>query len=743
MILGTRGTYMIAFRLPSCLGGLFLAFLMLFCSQSWAACYQRQRSATIRSAYYCGATSGTYNFCYPVSDRISVSGQCHCSSNTLAPYSYTIELCVSTGSRIYAGGSCTSSCYEENQSNSSYYFRVQCVSTECDTQAEADSAYCALNPTAEGCVEEDVPQACEEQYSSCMNAGGVWKKVGTSGNNCTSVCDLCGSGNAANFMNRLNSYCCNQPGMAPPDSAAQCYTPTVIQNDMVVSTIVSSRNEVIAGCSPMTTSDGQIIDESAANYKRFCIDGDEYEEQVDTNDVGSGEGSSSSEVESSASGTSFGTELEALGGVYGVLDTIRDTLVKRLTPATEEIRDCLYNARLCLAFDSIKVDWSNMPKDSSWLRIDTTLLKYIRPLMDSSVALDSHQLKALRNLDTNMLKQMALDTAMLKLDSAMLRNDSSTRKAIVSGDSGIMKRVGNVDTSVRRLDSSLTKSLGGIDTTLHSLDSSLNNGLRDGVDSLIDSMSRYIGRVDSSIRGIGGDGTPLGDSLGKLIGILGGLDTGSVGSGPYGDSARALGDSIRKWIGQGESQWDSAFRATEGEWGVDTIDGLYDSSFSYGTCHGDDCPPCTDSDCLGKITPDILKYGDSVAALLGDTLAKSVKAQQDTLPRMWDSAMAKLREVSFFSAFDSTFLANIGSKIPNTNTCPEDCFRHQVDGRYAYVAYNMTLDWKLCRPIAPGVLNGLNAFDILKLLARVLTVVTCLSILMWEVSSRRGGGIGL
>lgn len=576
-----------------------------------------------------------------------------------------------------------------------------------------------------------------------MNAGGVWKKVGTSGSNCTSVCDLCGSGNAAKFMNRLNSYCCNEPGMAPPDSAAQCYTPSVIPNDMTVSTVVSSRNEVIAGCSPMTTSDGQMIEESAANYKRFCIDKDEYEEQADTNNTGSS--SSGGEGESASSSADAGTNCvgdECLPEIYGVLDTIRDTLLKRLTPATEEIRDCLYNARLCLALDSIKIDWSNMPKDSSWLHIDTTLLKYIKPLMDSSVALDSHRLKVLRNLDTNMLKQMGLDTAMLKLDSAILSNDSTTRKAIVSGDSGIMKRVGHVDTSVRRLDSSLTKSLGGIDTTLHGLDSSLNRGIRDGVDSLIDSMSRYIGRADSSIRGIGGDGTPLGDSLGKLIGILGG-DTGSVGSGAYGDSASAYGDSIRKWIREGDGKWDSAFGATEGEWGVDSIDDLYDSSFAYGTCHGDDCPPCTDSDCLGKITPAILKYGDSIAAQLGDTLIKNVKAQEDSLPTMWDSAMVKLREVSFFTTFDSTFLANIGAKIPNTNTCPEDCFRQDVNGRYAYVAYNMTLDWKLCRPIAPGVLNGLNAFDILKLLARVLTVVTCLFILMWEVSSRRGGGIGL
>lgn len=630
---------------------------------------------------------------------------------------------------------------------------VGCRRWNCDTQAEADSVKCALNPTADGCKEEDVPQNCQEQYAQCMGLGGVWEKVSSDQNGCTSYCDICNSKQQVNNLNRFNRVCCTF-GMAPPPQDVICVPPPLFTGyGMSTSILLDDGYET--GCGALSTGDGQVIQENADLFKRFCVDGEQYEESSDSNDPGSS--SSGGGGESASSSADAGTNCvgdECLPEIYGVLDTIRDTLIHKLAPDVEGIKDCLYSFRLCAQLDSIKIDWSNMPKDSSWLHIDTTLLKYIKPLMDSSVALDSNQLKVLKNLDTNMLKQMGLDTAMLKLDSTILSNDSSTRKAIVSGDSGIMKRVGHVDTSVRRLDSSLTKSigtldtsltksLGGIDTTLHGLDSSLNRGVRDGVDSLIDSMSRYIGRADSSIRGIGGDGTPLGDSLGKIIGILGGTDTGSVGSGPYGDTANALGDSIRKWIGQGEGQWDSAFRATEGEWGVDTIDGLYDSSFAYGTCHGDDCPPCTDSDCLGKITPAILKYGDSIAAQLGDTLVKNVKAQEDSLPTMWDSAMVKLREVSFFSTFDSTFLANIGAKIPNTNTCPEDCFRQDVNGRYAYVAYNMTLDWKLCRPIAPGVLNGLNAFDILKLLARVLTVVTCLFILMWEVSSRRGGGMGL
>lgn len=717
---GAVTSAVIAMPMAFCRCWAIVLMLLCLCIPSWAACWHDNNtcpnSAESCNTYdncggnYCGNMGGASGCTVPYGDGYQYYTNCYWGvTNGMAANGFA-----------YGSISNTDNCWRE------WATIYKFCSTVCSTQAEMDSVYCAQNPTAEGCVEEDVPENCQHDYSVCMAVGGVWEKIGSDASGCASTCNICNSKQQVRNLNRWNAVCCAQ-GDAPPPQDAICTAPAVPSGrGMSMSRLLADGGEV--GCGATQTADGEPIVENAELFKRFCIDGEQYEDEVDTNSVnssGSGDSSSSGEGGGvSNSGTSFGTELEALDGVYGVLDTIRDTLVKRLTPATEEIRDCLYSFKLCTQLDSLYVDWSAMPKDSTWFYIDTGLVKYLRPFMDASVALDSNQLKAIRKLDTNALKQ-------LRLDSALLENDTSTRRAVNSGFEGVLKN----DTVTRR-------AVNRLDTTVVSLDSSLRKGIREGTDNLIDSMDRYLGRVDSAIGAVGSNGTPLGDSLGKLIGILGG-DTGSVGSGAYGDSASAYGDSIRRWIREGDGKWDSAFRATEGEWGVDTIDGLYDSSFAYGTCHGDDCPPCTDSDCLGKITPGILKYGDSIAAQLGDSLVKNVKAQEDSLPTMWDSAMVKLRKVSFFSTFDSTFLANVGAKIPNTNTCPEDCFRQQVDGRYAYVAYNMTLDWKLCRPIAPGVLNGLNAFDILKLLARVLTVVTCLSILMWEVSSRRGGGIGL
>jgi len=515
---------------------------------------------------------------------------------------------------------------------------------------------------------------------------GVWRKIGVNAGQCQSYCDLCGSKGQTTVANAFVKKCC-AVYKAPPDSVRYCYEPLEKGPGMTESIFVDNSNSY--SCGALTTSDGEPIEENQALYKRFCLDGDRYEEQVDTNDVG---GSSSSGEGSSSSGgisSSFETELDALGGLYGVMDTIRDTLVKRLTPATEEIRDCLYNFKLCTALEPLQIDWTNMPRDTSIFNVDTAILKHIRPMMDSSVKLDSAQLKVLKQLDSLYKKGLV--------------NDSQLR--ILVND--INGNVGDVESAVR--------------------------GVKHGIDSLIDSMTTYMDKVGQGIGAVG-------DSIGAIKGILEGEYDGN---GMYYDSAGRLGDSIRHWISTGDSKYDSAFSATEGSWGVDNIDSSWDSSYAYGMCHGDDCPPCTDTDCLGKITPGILRYGDSVAHELGDSLVKNVREQEDSLPSQWDSAFVKLREVSFFGTFDSTFLANVGAMIPNTNTCPEDCFRQTVSGTYAYVAYNMTLDWNLCRPISAGALNGLNAFDILKLLARVITIITCLSILMWEISSRRGGGMGL
>lgn len=299
--------------------------------------------------------------------------------------------------------------------------------------------------------------------------------------------------------------------------------------------------------------------------------------------------------------------------------------------------------------------------------------------------------------------------------------------------------LGYGDTATVTLRDDMNRMREEITNVIMDLDSSVGNDLR----ALVEEQKSFY--IFSTGYGATSGSSTLKDDIADVKGMLGSiLDSANryfySGSGVDVDGIKgAWGDSVAKYdVG---ANYDSI----EAAWGADKIEGRFDSSYAYGMCNGDDCPPCSDDSCMGRIDPSrMLRAGDSMisASGLGDILEQSVSQQRDSLPTYWDSVYRELREISFFKSFDSTFLAGIGAKIPNTNSCPEDCFRQNVDGTYAFVQYNLSLDWKLCAPVAPNYLNRLNAFDLIKLLARILTVVTCLSIIMWEVSSRRGG-IGL
>lgn len=386
----------------------------------------------------------------------------------------------------------------------------------CSTQAEADSAYCAQNPTAEGCVEEDVPSACEADYQQCVSLGGVWQKVASTSTQCASTCDLCNSSAETKVKNRLNQVCCQQ-GKAPPDSNSRCIPPTIGSNwGMAGSSFVNNDGNV--QCGSLTTSDGEIIQENADLYKKFCIDGDQYEEQADSNEY-SGSSSAESSSSSEQPKSSFQTELEGLEGLYGVLDTIRDTLVKRLTPATEEIKNCLYNWQTCTGMtNEVKIDASDFPVDSTYLRIDTTLKRLIRPLMDSTIKIDSAQLKVLKQLDSLYKRGLVNDTDIVQAVNA------------IKGD------INDVEDAVK--------------------------GVKHGIDSLIDSMTTYMDKVG---QGIGAVGDSVGALRGDFNGFLEGEgtvpgDTTWDGySDVYEEGSDSVGNSYLRGLG---GQLDSALNDT-------------------------------------------------------------------------------------------------------------------------------------------------------------------------------------
>lgn len=635
-------------------GVVLLLALLLLCTHSWGACSWRSTNVVAEYWDY-GANERTCSVSYN-----NIQGFVTCTSCSIQGQ-YSTASCPGP-----IGSGCAS-----------YRCAVRCTSClGCDTQAEADSAYCALNPTAEGCVEEDVPPSCQADYQQCVGLGGVWQKVASNSTQCASTCNLCGSAGQTRVLNSYNKICC-QKDKAPPDSAQRC-TPPVIGSGWGMESSVFQSDDGLIDCGSITTADGEIIQENAARYKRFCMDHDEYEEQVDTNDVG---GSSSSGGGGNSSsediGHSFGTELEALGGLYGVLDTIRDTLTKRLTPATEEIRDCLYNFKLCTALEPLQIDWTGMPQDTSMLQIDTAILKHIKPMMDSSVKLDSAQLKVLKQLDSLYKRGLVNDTDIVQAVNA------------IKGD------INDVESSVK--------------------------GVRHGIDSLIDSMRKYLDRSNQlmdTIAGIaaGGFGA-LGDSIGYLRGDLEGYMTagsleGDTGSNVYDGVGVDTGgygwlSDIDRHLGQSMS--DSAFA------GVFPIDSSMSSSSSQDTSY-------------------FVPNEDSLYAVLRADVDSSRSALADT----FESAFDTLSKEFLLINFDSLILEPLGARVPNTNTCPDHCFTFTIDGGSAqgqsWLGDVGTLDFGLCRPL-PGL--NINVFLLLRIIARILVAISCVYIGLWFIGGRK------
>lgn len=646
--------------------------LLLLCAHSWGACTTQNITAG-----YSSFGPGSYS----VNSSLNcVSGSVECGSydckvwanwSSPASFSYTASCTGSGGSYLASCNNVQGNCYYmgENVAN------LSATALLCDTQAEADSAYCALNPTAEGCVEEDVPPSCQADYQQCVGLGGVWQKISSSNTECVSLCNTCESSAGVNFRNTQIDICCQQ-GLAPPDSAVQCSFPAERGPGMTWSTRLTKAYDEGYSCGQLSTASGEAIQENQALFKRFCLDGDRYEEQSDTNDVGGGSSSSGGEGMSSSEdiGHSFGTELEALGGLYGVLDTIRDTLTKRLTPATEDIRDCLYNFKLCTALEPLQIDWTGMPQDTSMLQIDTAILKHIKPMMDSSVKLDSAQLKVLKQLDSLYKRGLVNDTDMVQAVNA------------IKGD------IDDVESAVK--------------------------GVKHGIDSLIDSMTTYMDKVGQGLAAVG-------DSVGALRGVVEGLfDTTGIGA-----AMSAAGSSVDT------AGWGAFSDTLSGRYGkliTKASGGAWGDSASLETVFGPTSADsvCNDDSCLDAEADSALRYQQDSAVAMLQRARDSLVADTDMLAAYYDTLS---REMQIFN-FDSLLLAPLREAIPTQNNCPEDCFKGsfklELIGN-AMIPY----DYKLCERWS--FLGGVDVFVIIRVILRLITALSCVFIGIWYITGRK------
>lgn len=219
---------------------------------------------------------------------------------------------------------------------------------QCSTQAEADSARCAIDPQAEGCaVEVDTTLwACSDNASG---NGAIYRlQCKATGGQVTS----CGGKTDVNI---------NTDGEKVRDLVGTCaqngYASGIIGGD---SDSTQTPNSANADCFASFGGDCYMRDKASGNTFTCACDGscnialqnlmagnadctNPYEQPSEDGDSISFPFSSSYEPPPTSSASpesapSYGNELDALGGLYGVLDTIRDTLSRAVAPTLRNIQ---------------------------------------------------------------------------------------------------------------------------------------------------------------------------------------------------------------------------------------------------------------------------------------------------------------------------------------------------------------------------------------------------------------------
>ena len=252
-----------------------------------------------------------------------------------------LNLCGGVGYAQFLRNSCC------GYGNTCAYYDVYC----CDTQAEADSVNCTLNPTAEGCVQEidTTLYFCKSEMPLGEGTTGGWKSYvfkcrckaqnGTitscNGKQNIDVTEDCTPYKSMDGMCAENGYPDGVSGSTDSTGAnADCMA--TFNGDCYMKDRRSG-NTFSCPC-----------DGSCEYALRELMKGDgscrnPYPQDEPQGDSIALPWSSSYDPPSSSSASpesapSYGNELDALGGLYGVLDTIRDTLNRRIAPDVANIR---------------------------------------------------------------------------------------------------------------------------------------------------------------------------------------------------------------------------------------------------------------------------------------------------------------------------------------------------------------------------------------------------------------------
>lgn len=209
--------------------------LLLLCSHSWGACTKWTYSGTSMTDYRTAYCRGS-DLIVPIS--VNCTGSNNCGGT--CPNKFTLTAGGNSNRGICSGLSVSitqySGCYY-----SLPYFLTNIEYYECDTQAEADSVKCVLNPTAQGC-------------SNCKAADSTWY------NNAVDSCNaVYGENNYSivdtNDVCEHRGHCCSKDSTIAGNActwkcesvASQCQPPLNFYSGILLDTTVSDTGDVVQG----------------------------------------------------------------------------------------------------------------------------------------------------------------------------------------------------------------------------------------------------------------------------------------------------------------------------------------------------------------------------------------------------------------------------------------------------------------------------------------------------------------
>lgn len=653
---------------------------------------------------------------------------------------------------------------------------VTCV-YRCGSQCDVDSIICVQNGSTwredasascgKSCQE---PCNCDDYQANCESLNGEFSGNCANANPeggqcCVATCYLCNTAAAQKQQEMAKKVCCAS-GMVPPKLSDYCFNmPPPGKCGMNYSNV---RNDFDSQwkCRELDENSSQKM---VNWYREACLE------------------SSSSAVESSpSSGASSGGDgSSSSGSPYPPdcpecpwLDSILDTLTAQ-KGVVDEIRTCVLFPSLCGA------ESEDLPQ------IDTSLLPYLRPFMDSTVKLSREQIELLAHLDTNMLK--ILDSL-----SKLPKSDTALMLAVNAASSNIEGKLNTVNTSIVHMNDSTKKWLRRIadstgisrDSLINHLDSIKNRIPTDildsilkyqklasesdsiavnvdlsSIDSLIDSTVSYFNK---SLRADSLRGEKLNDSLAAIHDAIQDISYKMYQLLGYGDTAsntlrndiegvssavNEYRDSALKYFalfGDSMGAINSALGALLGKLSPGAIDtnglGVWASYMRSGENMGDSIVNSYGWQNLKNLDVDsnysaalggLSNKTDSISGVVDDSLSNKAARLNDSLVRKNDSlkrnlpdTLTKYADSLVIWAPFADFDSIIYSTLGTRIPNKDECPEDCQKWSVSIPIIglvNYTVDYGLC--LGRASLGNLSVLAFLKLLIRIIVAITCVMII--------------